>query len=55
MEMKIPSEAETTQVAPSPDTPLEDTVKLAQKGLNIYSGESKAIGRQVITEKKNVT
>ena len=41
-----------TQVAPSPDTPLEETVKLAQKGLNIFSGESRATGGQVSTEKK---
>ena len=26
------------QVAPSTDTPLEETVKLAQKGLNIFPG-----------------
>ena len=43
------------QVAPSPDTPLEETVKLAQKDLNIFAGESKATGGQVSTEKKNVT
>ena len=43
------------QVAPSLDTPLEETVKLAQKGLNIFAGETKEIGGQVITEKKNVT
>ena len=40
------------RVAPSPDTSLEETVKLAQKGLNIFSGESKATGVQVSTEKK---
>ena len=40
------------QVAPSPNTPLEETVKLAQKDLNIFSGESKTTGGQVITEKK---
>ena len=40
------------QVAPSTDTPLEDTVKLAQKGLNIFAGESKATGVKVSTEKK---
>ena len=35
------------QVATSLDTPLEDTVKLAQKGLNNFAGESKATGVQV--------
>ena len=40
------------QVAPSPDTPLEETVKLAKKGLTIFAGESKATGGKVSTEKK---
>ena len=35
------------QVAPTPDTPLTDTVKLAQNGLNIFAGASKATGVQV--------
>ena len=39
-------------IAPSPDTPLEDTVKLAQKRLNIFSVESKATGGQVSTKKE---
>ena len=39
------------RVAPSPDTSLEETVKLAQKGLNIFAGASKAIGGQVSAEK----
>ena len=38
------------QVIPSPDTPLEETVKLAQKGLNIFSGASKSTGGQVSAE-----
>ena len=43
------------QVTPSPDTPPEETVKLAQKDLNIFAVESKATGVQVSTEKKNGT
>ena len=39
------------QVAPSPDTPLENTVKLAQKGLNLFAGAAKATGGQVNAEK----
>ena len=39
------------QVAPSPDTTLEETVKLTQKGLNIISGAAKATGVQVSAEK----
>ena len=39
------------QVAPSPDKPLEDTVKLAQKCLNIFAGADKATGGQVSAEK----
>ena len=37
-------------VIPSLDTPLEETVKLAQKGLNIFSGASKSTGGQVSAE-----
>ena len=38
------------QVAPSQDTPLEETVKLAQKGLNILAGAAKATGEKVSAE-----
>ena len=39
------------QVAPSPDTPLEETVKQAQKSLNIFGGAAKATGGKVSAEK----
>ena len=39
------------QVAPSPDTPVEETIKLAQNGLNIFVGTDKATGRKVSAEK----
>ena len=38
-------------MTPSTDTPLEDTVKLAQKGLNIFTESFKATGGQVSAEK----
>ena len=40
------------QVSPSSDTPPEETVKIGQKGLNIFAGSAKATGRQVSAEKK---
>ena len=38
------------QVEPSPDTPLEETVKIAQKCLNIFARADKATGGKVSTE-----
>ena len=35
----------------SPDKPLEDTVKLSQKGLNIFAGTAKVTEGQVSLEK----
>ena len=35
---------------PTSDTPLEEMFKLAQKGLNLFSGAAKAKGGQVIEE-----
>ena len=40
------------KVSPSLDIPLEDTEKLAQKGLNIFAGAAKATGKQFSAEKK---
>ena len=39
------------QVSPLPDTTMEETVKLAQKGLNIFAGAEKATGGQVSSDK----
>ena len=41
----------TIQVAPTPDTPLEETVKLEQKGLTIFAGAKKSTGGQVSAKK----
>ena len=38
------------QLTPSPDTPLEETVKISQKGLNIFAGSAKPTGGQVSAE-----
>ena len=39
------------QVAPLPNTPTEDTVKLAQEGLNIFAGEVRETEGQVSVQK----
>ena len=38
------------QLASSPDTPLEETLKLAQKGLHIFEGTDKATGGKFSAE-----
>ena len=38
------------QVAPKPNIPLQETVKMAQKGLNIFAWEIKSTGGQVSAE-----
>ena len=39
------------QVAPSQDTPLEETVKLSQNGLNVFTRAFKATRGQVSADK----
>ena len=39
------------QIAPSTNTPTEDTVNLDQQGLNIFAGSERATGEQVTVQK----
>ena len=43
------------QIAPSPNTPTQDTVKLAQEDLNIFTGAARETGGQVSVQKKSFT
>ena len=42
-------------MAPIPNTPTEDTAKLAQEVLNIFAGEARETGEQVSVQKKSIT